>query len=264
LLALAAALVAALPLLYSLLVSFTMPAVAFAGTLLPSEVSWQNYLAAWKAVPFARYFLNSALVALMATSATLFTSILAAYAFARLRFPMQNVLFAIFLATMMIPGHITLIPNYLTVARLGLLDTYWALVLPSVASGFTVFFLRQHMKGVPRELDEAARLDGASSWIILWRVIVPLCIPAIATMGLFNLISEWNAYLWPLIVTDSDATRTVQIGLARLFSRSAEEGLINWPVVLAGSWIVLLPTLGFFLAAERYLSRGVGLSSLLK
>lgn len=262
--ALGVGLVVLLPLAYSFLVSLATPAEAFVGRLVPATPHWENYLSAWSAVPFGRYYLNTLVFALVSTFAAVFSSVLAAYAFARLQFPLQNLFFALFLATLMIPGHLTLIPNYLTLARLDLLDTFWALILPLVGNGYAVFLLRQQFRALPREIDESARIDGAGSWTILWRLVVPLSLPAIATTALFTLISRWNAYLWPLIATDSDATRTVQVGLARLMARSAEESALNWPVILAGSWIVLLPTLAFFLLADRLLLRFARLGALLR
>jgi multiple sugar transport system permease protein/sn-glycerol 3-phosphate transport system permease protein len=251
----------ALPFLYSVMVSLAPSDRAFAGAL-PVGFQWQNYLAVWKSAPFLRYFLNSLVVSGATTGGTVATAILAAYVFARLEFRGRGLLFAAVVATMMIPGHVTLIPNYLTMARLGLIDSYAALILPFLASGFATFLLRQHFRAVPRELDEAARIDGAGSWHILWRVIVPLSRPAIATVALYQFVTEWNAYLWPLIATDSESMRTVQLGLARLYLASGSDRLVDWPVVLAASVIVLLPTLIAFLVAQRQLLQGNAVGAL--
>ena len=237
-------------------------AFTFPPHLLPESPQWRNYLSAWTGAPFARYFLNTLFMAGAITLGQLLTSVLAAYAFARLRFAGRDLLFGLFLATLMIPGQVVLIPNYLTLAKLGLINTFGALILPFLASGFSVFLIRQHFKSVPGELADAARIDGAGSWTMLWRIFVPLAKPAIATAGLFTFLSEWNSYLWPLIVTDTDRMRTVQVGLASFLARSQEEGLTNWPVVLAASVIVLVPTLVAFALAERQLVKGISLSGL--
>ena len=237
-------------------------AFTFPPHLLPQTPQWRNYLSAWTGAPFARYFLNTLVMAGTITLGQLLTSILAAYAFARLKFVGRDLLFGLFLATLMIPGQVVLIPNYLTLAKLGLINTFGALILPFLASGFSVFLIRQHFKSVPRELEDAAHIDGAGSWIMLWRIFVPLAKPAIATAGLFTFLSEWNSYLWPLIVTDTDAMRTVQVGLASFLARNQEEGLTNWPVVLAASVLVLVPTLLAFVVAERQLVKGISLSGL--
>lgn len=237
-------------------------AFTFPPRLLPETPRPANYLDAWTGAPFARYFVNTLVVAGVITAGQTVTSVLAAYAFARMRFPGRDGFFALFVATLMIPGHVVLIPNYLTLARFDLINTYAALVLPFLASGFSVFLIRQHFRTIPGELEDAARIDGASAWVILWRIFVPLGRPAIATAALFTFLSEWNAYLWPLIVTDSDRMRTVQIGLRSFLAISEEEGLTNWPVVLAAAVLVLLPSLVAFALAERQLVKGITLSGL--
>jgi multiple sugar transport system permease protein/sn-glycerol 3-phosphate transport system permease protein len=259
--ALAVAALAAIPFAYSVLVSLAPADRAFAAGL-PVAFRWQNYLAVWQSAPFLRYFLNSVIVAGSATIGTVITAILAAYVFARAEFRGRDLLFGLVMGTMMIPGHVTLIPNYLTMARLGLIDSYGGLILPFLASGFATFLLRQHFRAIPRELDEAARMDGAGSWLILWRVIVPLSRPAIATAALYQFVTEWNAYLWPLIATDSESMRTVQLGLAKLFLASGSDRLVDWPVVLAASVTVLLPTLIAFLVAQRQLIHGNAVAAL--
>lgn len=262
--ALFAAVVVAAPFLVMLSNSLMTLAEAFMfpPRLLPEDPQWINYAKAWTGAPFGRYFLNSIVASSAITAGQLFTSILAAYAFARLNFAGKNFFFGLFLATLMVPGQVVLIPNYLTLSKLGLINTYAALILPFLASGFSVFLIRQYFKGIPQELDDAAQIDGANRWTILWRIFVPLSKPVIATAGLFIFLGEWNAYLWPLIVIDSDAMRTVQIGLASFLAVSQEEGFTNWPVVLAASLLVLLPTLIAFALTEKQLVKGITLSGL--
>lgn len=250
------------PLLYGVYVSLLDPTELFDrnASFWPPRV--ENYLDALSRVPFARYFLNSIVVCGLITAGTMLTGIMAAYAFARLRFRGSGLLFMAVIATLMIPSHVTLIPNYLTIGSAGLRNSYWALVLPFLASGFAIFFLRQHFRTIPHQIDDAARLDGASTWTILWRIIVPMSRPAIAAVAVFTFLSEWNAYIWPLIVTDSDDMRTVQIGLARLFAEDQEGGLDNWPLIVAASMMILVPPIAVFALFERHIVRGITMGGL--
>lgn len=251
-----------LPFFYGLFVSLIAPADVMARSFsFPWPPRFSNFTDAWTSVPFGHYFLNSLVVSLTVTAGSTFTGVLAAYVFARAEFRGRDLLFYLVVGTLMIPGHITLIPNYLTMARLHLLDSYWALALPFLANGFSVFFLRQYMRGIPRDVEEAARLDGAGLFKVLTEVIVPMSMPAIAAISLFTFLSEWNSFIWPLIATSSDQMRTVQIGLALLYRREAEQGLVDWPMVMAGSMIVLLPTIIAFLIAERQLVRGISMGT---
>jgi multiple sugar transport system permease protein/sn-glycerol 3-phosphate transport system permease protein len=223
--------------------------------------SFEAYRRAWTGVPFPRYFLNSVVVTLAVTLGSTFTAILAAYAFARAEFRGRDLLFLAVIGTLMIPGHITLIPNYLTFARFDLLDTFVCLILPFLASGFSVFFLRQHMMTIPRSLDEAARMDGASTWFILWTIVVPLSWPAISVVALFSFMGQWNEFIWPLLSTTSEDMRTVQIGLRYLLRDEGEGASPDWPLVMAGTMITLLPLLVAYLVAERHLIRGITMGS---
>lgn len=222
--------------------------------------TFRAYAEAWGGVSFPRYFLNSVVVTLAVTLGSTATAVLAAYAFARAAFPGRDLLFLAVVGTLMIPNHVTLIPNYLTFAAWGMLDTYLCLILPFLASGFSVFFLRQHMMTIPRSLDEAARMDGAGTWMILRTVIVPLSWPAIAVVALFAFMSSWNEFVWPLLATTSEDMRTVQIGL-RYLLRDEEAALPDWPLVMAGTVITLGPLLVAYVMAERHLIRGITMGS---
>lgn len=222
--------------------------------------TFRAYVDVWTGVAFPRYFFNSVVVTLAVTVGSTMTAILAAYAFARATFPGRDLLFLAVVGTLMIPNHITLIPNYLTFAKVGLLDTFVCLILPFLASGFSIFFLRQHMMTIPRSLDEAARMDGASSWMILWTIIVPLSYPAIAVVALFAFMSQWNEFIWPLLATTSEDMRTVQIGL-RYLLRDEEAAIPDWPLVMAGTMITLVPLLIAYIFAERHLIRGITMGS---
>jgi multiple sugar transport system permease protein/sn-glycerol 3-phosphate transport system permease protein len=222
--------------------------------------SFRAYVEAWTGVSFPRYFLNSVIVTLAVTAGSTLSAILAAYAFARATFPGRDLLFLAVVGTLMIPNHVTLIPNYLTFAKVGLLDTFVCLILPFLASGFSVFFLRQHMMTIPKSLEDAARMDGAGIWTILWTIIVPLSWPAIAVVSLFAFMGQWNEFIWPLLATTSEEMRTVQIGL-RYLLRDEEAAIPDWPLVMAATMITLVPLLIAYVFAERHLIRGITMGS---
>ncbi|MCR8724982.1 carbohydrate ABC transporter permease [Frigidibacter sp. ROC022] len=247
------------PALYSIAVSFQTAQSYYQGGFDPTL---DNFIRAIGQYDFARYLLNSVIVSGLVTLIGLSLATMAAYAFARFDFPGGNLMFAATVATLMIPSHITLIPNYLSLARVGLLDSYAGLVLPAISNGFAAFFLRQYIKGIPRALDEAAYMDGARPIQVLWRVIVPIARPAILSMGLFIFIGEWNNYIWPLVAVGREDLYTLQIGLARLYKLNPGEGAVDWPLVMAASTITILPVLAGFLLIERHLVRGITMGAL--
>jgi multiple sugar transport system permease protein/sn-glycerol 3-phosphate transport system permease protein len=253
-LALAAGLLFLSPVLYSIWMSFQTADAYYTGNI---EFTLRNYEMAIGQYNFARYLVNSVIVSGLVTLIGLAVATCAAFAFARYTFAGSNLLFGAVVATLMIPSHITLIPNYLTLAKAGLLDTYAGLVLPAVSNGFAAFFLRQYIRGIPRALDEAAYMDGASPLKVLWRVIIPLSKPAILSMGLYIFISEWNNYIWPLVAIGREDLYTLQIGLARLYRVNPGEDIIDWPLVMAASTITILPVLVGFILVERHLIRGM-------
>jgi multiple sugar transport system permease protein/sn-glycerol 3-phosphate transport system permease protein len=253
-LALAAGLLFLSPVLYSIWISFQTATAYYTGR---AEFTLDNYAQAVGQYNFARYLVNSVIVSGLVTLLGMAVATMAAFAFARWRFRGGDFLFGAVVATLMIPSHITLIPNYLTLARAGLLDTYAGLVLPAVSNGFAAFFLRQYIRGIPRALDEAAYMDGATPLQVLLRVIVPIARPAILSMGLYVFISEWNSYIWPLVAVGRQDMFTLQIGLARLYRINPGEGMIDWPLVMAASTLTLLPVLLGFVLVERHLIRGI-------
>jgi multiple sugar transport system permease protein/sn-glycerol 3-phosphate transport system permease protein len=242
------------PVLYSIWLSFQTAQAYYTGGL---EFTIDNYTVAVGQYNFARYLLNSVIVSGLVTILGLTVATLAAFAFARYTFRGGNLLFGATVATLMIPSHISLIPNYLTLAEAGLLDSYAGLILPAISNGFAAFFLRQYIRGIPRSLDEAAYMDGATPLKVLWRVIVPIARPAILSMGLYIFLNEWNNYIWPLVAVGREDLYTLQIGLARLYRINPGEGLIDWPLVMAASTITILPVLLGFLLVERHLVRGI-------
>ncbi|AXC50563.1 carbohydrate ABC transporter permease [Paracoccus suum] len=253
-LAVCTALIFLSPVLYSVWMSFQTSDAYYTGGI---EFTWDNYGRAVGQYGFARYLLNSIVVSGIVTVAGLVVAVAAAFAFARFTFPGGSLMFAATVATLMIPSHISLIPNYLTLARVGLLDSYAGLILPSIASGFAAFFLRQYIRGIPVALDEAAYMDGATPLKVLWRVIVPIARPAILSMGLFIFIAEWNNYIWPLVAVGKTELYTLQVGLARLYRINPGEGFLDWPLIMAASTLTILPVLLGFLLVERQLVSGI-------
>lgn len=220
---------------------------------LPSRVAWENYRDAWNHAPFGRYFLNSAFISLTETLGVLMTSALAGYAFARMRFAGREPLFMLFLVTLMVPGEVQLVPNYITVTRLGWLNTYYALIIPWLASVFGIFFMRQSFATIPNELQDAATIDGASHLTFLWRVVVPLSKPAFITVALLTFLGSWNALTWPLIVTNTPEMRPIMVGL---LSFQGEWGT-QPRLLMAAATFSVAPVLLLFFVLQRYFIAGI-------
>ncbi len=243
------------PLLYCLSVSFmTEPELMnFPPRLLPSALSFENYRAALQMAPILQFLLNSLIAAVACTAGQLITGALAGYAFAMHEFPGKRVLFLLMLATMMIPGQAIIISNYLTVAGLGMIDTYQALIIPYLTSAFCVFNMRQAFLSIPTELKESAELDGCSSPVFLVRIGLPLVLPSLGSLGIYTFLSVWNQYLWPLLVTNKPATRTVQIGIGMLQDADANA----YGPIMAGVVMVLIPSIIVFILGQRTLIQGL-------
>jgi multiple sugar transport system permease protein len=230
--------------------------------LLPSSPVWENYPRAWRYAPFDRFVLNSLLVATLVTVGELLTSSLAGYVFARMRFPGRDRLFLLYLGTMMIPTQVTLVPLYIVMRQLGWLNSYYALIVPWLASAYGTFLMRQYMLTFPRELEDAARVDGANHPTIYARIILPQCGPVLATLGILTFLSNWNSFLWPLVMTSAERMRTVPVGLAYFTSIPENVGLPQWQLFMAAATFSMLPTLFVFLLGQRYFVRGISLSGL--
>ncbi len=227
-------------------------------TFIPGQIILQHWAQAWTLVPFPRFFLNSGVMAFSITFGQFLTATLAAYAFARLQFPGRDRLFMAFLATLMVPGQVLLIPQFMIIRALGWLNTYQALIVPGLASAYAVFLLRQFFLGIPRELEDAARIDGCSPLRILWQIIVPLSTPAIITMAIFAFLGSWNAFLWPLIVSTSQNMFTVQLGLTMFRGAYSTQ----WAYVMAAACFITLPVLIVFFVGQKYFTRGIALTGL--
>ncbi len=254
LLTLAAALIL-VPVYFSVVDSLLPPEKIFAypPALWITHPQWDTYRRAFETGSLGRYLVNSFAVSAVITAGQVFTSILAAYAFAFLRFPLRNFLFLVFLTTLMVPAEVTIIPNYHTVATLGWLDSYQGLTVPFLATAFGTFLLRQAFLTVPRDLRDAAAIDGYGHLGFVWRVVVPLSRPVIASLAVFSFLMAWNQYLWPLLITNSDEYRTVQIGLKTLVSQNLDQ----FNVVMAGTVVAAIPMFLLLVLFQRHLVRGL-------
>ncbi|EZH65786.1 sugar ABC transporter permease [Bacillaceae bacterium JMAK1] len=226
--------------------------ITFPPVWIPETIRFENFALAWDTGPFFRYFVNSLVVTLSILVLQLFTIVPAAYAFARYRFFADRALFALTMITLMIPTQLIFLPVYLQFSSWGLLDTHLALILPFAANAFAIFMLRQTFKQVPEELLEAARLDQASEWKIMYMVMVPMAKPTIITLLLFSFITHWNDYFWPLVMTTTDASRTLPVGISALTN---VEGGVAWHIMMAGNMILVVPILIIFFIAQRHIIR---------
>lgn len=228
---------------------------------LPDPVYWKNYIDVWKVVPFARFYLNSIFVVCCVTFGQVITSASAAYAFARLRFPGRDKIFFAYLATMMIPGSVTMIPVFALMRSFGWIDTYKALIIPAIFSAYGTFLLRQFFMTIPRDLEDAAKIDGCSLWGIFWRVIMPLSNTAIATLTIFVSLGNWVSFMWPLLVTNSIEKRTLPVGLA-YFQELYQYAQPDWGLLMAGSLITMVPVIIIFLFNQRFFVEGIKLTGM--
>jgi multiple sugar transport system permease protein len=230
----------------------------FPPRLLPARPVWSNYPNALTAAPFGRFFLNSAIMSFAIVFGHLLTASTAGYAFARLRFPGRDKVFILFLANLMVPVIVLLIPRFLLVNAMGWVDTYAGLIVTELVGVWGIFLMRQYFLSIPRDLEDAARIDGASEWQVFWRIALPLSKPALATVALFSFVETWKSFLWPLIVTRSMAMRPVEVGIA------AFHGIYfsNWPYQMAAAVTAVIPILILFLFTQRYFVQGIQLAGL--
>jgi sn-glycerol 3-phosphate transport system permease protein len=227
---------------------------SFPPSWFPTEFHWSNYRDAWESAPFGRLYFNTVLVSVVGSTLQVCVAILSAYAFVFLPFPARNVIFAVFLGAMMVPGTVVLLPNYLTIAHLGWVNTYAGLIAPGVGSVFAMFLLRQHMMTLPKEILEAAEVDGAGHLRTLWSIVLPVSRPMVVTVIIVSLVEKWNDFIWPLIVTSTDSMRTLPVGLLMLKN---SEGFTNWGAVMAATVFVVVPILIVFLVAQRQIIAGL-------
>jgi sn-glycerol 3-phosphate transport system permease protein len=226
---------------------------SFPPKMFPSQFSLINFQRAMQQAPLGRYMVNSVTQSSLVMLGQLFTASLAAYAFAFIDFKYKNILFLVFLSTMMIPWEATIIPNYLFIKKIGWTDTFQGLAVPFMATGFGTFLLRQFFLKIPMELRDAAVMDGCGHLRFLWKIVLPLGRPALGTLAVYSFLQTYNQYLWPLLITNKESMRTVQIGIALL--QDEERFMFN--NVMAGVVLILIPTFLLFIVSNRQLIRGL-------
>jgi multiple sugar transport system permease protein len=227
-------------------------------TLFGSEVKFSNFVEAWNYLPFGRFILNTVFVAGIGTLITLVASAMSGYAFARLNFRFRGGLFVLYLSTLIVPQEVIVIPMFLVMQRLGWVNSYQALILPWAFTAFGTFLLRQFFLTIPRELEEAAKIDGCGHIRILRSIIIPISAPALAVLAVFTFISYWNSFLWPLIIINDTAKMTVPLGLDLFLGQQGQ----RWELLMAAATISMVPTVILVLALQKYLVRGIALSGL--
>lgn len=266
----------------------SLRAEGLAALVVPESWRWRNFGDVWMVVPFLRYYVNSFLVAIVVTAGQVFTSACAAFAFSRLRWRWRDTVFLAYLATMMVPFAVTMIPNFIfvrllpdglgelfpwadwgsmrhlgpgrewpLVGRLVGLDSYFALIVPAMFSAYGTFLLRQFFLGIPRELDEAAMIDGCGPWRLFFGVIVPLARPALATLGIFTFMGSWGSFLWPLVVANQDNLRTLPVGLQSFQSQYGTD----WHLMMAAALLMLVPNIVIFLVGQRFFVSGLAVGA---
>jgi multiple sugar transport system permease protein len=226
--------------------------------LLPTQLQFHNYSDAWNAAPFGDFFINSIVYSLCTVAGNLLFCSLAAYAFARIRFFGSRVLFVVFLATLMVPFQVVLIPTFLIVRKIGLVDSVGGLIVPNLCSAFGIFLLIQFFRTLPIELEEAARLDGASRLGILFKIVLPLSLPALATLGIIQFLWSWNDFLWPVIIINSAEHAPLQLGLATLKGDHGAE----WNIIMAGAVMSQIPILLAFVFAQRWFVQSIAFTGI--
>jgi ABC-type glycerol-3-phosphate transport system permease component len=230
----------------------------------PAQLQFQNYVRAWTKVPFLTFYINSIMVTGLAVTGQVLSATLVAYGFARFQFPFRNTLFMLVIATLIVPWEVTIVPSFLLYKFLGWLDTLKPLIVPSWFGGspLYIFLLRQFFMSIPRDLDEAAEMDGANSFRILWQILVPLCLPALTTVAIFSFLQHWNEFIQPLIFLNTPDHFTVSLGL-RLFQTSpADPGEPKEHLLMAAAVIASLPCILLFFAAQRFFVRGIVMSGI--
>ena len=258
LVALMLALMTIFPLLWMLSISFKSPTEVFQPNLLPKAPNWDNFVYVLTEVPFLRYLGNSLFVSAVVTVVALFFHTMAGYALARLRFPGRETIFIAIFSTFLVSLPVIIVPLFIMVRSMGLLNSYAGIIIPSIFNAFGIFLLRQYYLSLPRELEEAALIDGAGYWRIYWSVILPLSRPIIASLAILFFLANWNAFLWPLTVAGDDKLWVVQVGISNFRSQYSA----SWNYIMAASTIVALPMLVLFVIFQRQIMDSIKTSGL--
>ncbi len=248
------------PFLFSLSISFNAEQDVFSWPikLLPEEWTLNNYKEVWQGLPFGTWLKNSAIITAVQTICNVFFASLAGFAFARLEFPGKNIIFSLFMASLMIPGIILLVPKFILLNEISLINTYGGLILPGLVSVVNIFLMKQFFETVPKDLEEAALIDGCSYFRIYWQIFLPVSKPALAAVAIYTFQGAWNEFMWPVIVTTTSDMFTLPVGMSFL----KNEFSVNWPLLMSGTILISLPTLVIFLVFQRYFVEGVASSGL--
>ena len=228
-------------------------------SLLPQHPTLENFSNLFSKLDFATYFFNSAFIAVSVTVANLLFCSMAGYALAKLRFAGRSKIFALVMATLMVPGSVTLVPLFVLMSKLGLVNTYAAVILPFAAGAFGVFLMRQFMMGLPNELLDAARVDGASEWRIFWRIVLPLSKPALATLAIFQFLGSWNNFLWPLVALTEEDKYTLPVALATF---AIGQNKADYGLMMAGAVALVAPVIVVFLLLQRHFTQSIAMTGL--
>jgi multiple sugar transport system permease protein len=258
LVALLLALLTVFPLFWMLSISFKTPTEVFQPNLVPNAPSWDNFVYVLTEVPFLRYLGNSLFVSAAVTVLALFFHTMAGYALARMRFPGRETIFIVIFSTFLVSLPVIIVPLFIMVRSMGLLNSYAGIIVPSIFNAFGIFLLRQYYLSLPRELEEAALIDGAGYWRIYWSVILPLSRPIIASLAILFFLANWNAFLWPLTVAGDDKLWVVQVGISNFRSQYSA----SWNYIMAASTIVALPMLVLFVIFQRQIMESIKTSGL--
>ncbi len=247
-----------IPFVWMLATSLKPAKEVFLGNFFPIAPTLDNFQAVLKKVPFARWYLNSLIVATLSTLSVAFFDSLVGFVLAKYEFRGKNVIFVFILSTLMVPTEMLIIPWFILSNSLNWVDTYWGIMFPGIMTAFGVFLMKQFMEGIPSELLDAARIDGVSEFGLFWRIAMPLVKPALAALCIFNFLGNWNAFLWPVIITEKMDMRTVPVGLA-FFSGEAGSA---WELIMAGASMATIPVLIVFLIFQRQIIKGIALTGL--
>lgn len=256
--ALVLAVMTVFPLFWMLSIAFKAPAEVFQPGLLPKAPNWDNFLYVLTEVPFIRYLLNTVLVSGVVTVVALWFHSMAGYALARLRFPGRETIFILIFSTFLVSLPVIIVPLFILVRSMGMLNTYWGMIVPAIFNAFGIFLLRQYYLSLPRELEEAAVIDGAGYWRIYWSVILPLSRPILASLAILFFLANWNAFLWPLTVAGDDKLWVVQVGISNFKSQYSA----SWNYIMAASTIVAAPMLVLFVIFQRQIMESIKTSGL--
>ena len=227
-------------------------------TMFPNKILWENYSTAFSMAPFGRYFLNTILVTILSIVSTVIIAILSAFAFSHLEFKGRDLIFSLFLASMMIPGEVLIVTNFKTISQLGLMDTYSALFVPYMANVLYIYMLREFFLKIPKQLYYAAKVDGSSDWKFLWRIVVPMAKPSIITICILVGINSWNAFLWPLLVTNKESMRLLATGLTAFQSDAGNQ----YELLMAASTIITMPIVVVYIFLHKKIMSGISIGGI--